>query len=156
MNITNAWFNNIYVNATAVEAPYGALWVQNTDGFDTLDCNNIKLTNFVYQGGDDCVAIKPRSYNTYIQNVRYTASLKPHQLLTRAIQVTCHGGNGIAIGSLGQYQEDSSVINALIKDVNILIHNEDMHNSAYIKTYMGASLPQASYNSAGLPNGGGW
>ncbi|RFU24789.1 hypothetical protein B7463_g11545, partial [Scytalidium lignicola] len=138
MNITNAWFNNIYVNATAVNAPYGALWVQNTDGFDTLDCNNIKLTNFVYQGGDDCVAIKPRSYNTYIQNV------------------TCHGGNGIAIGSLGQYQEDSSVINALIKDVNVIIHNEDMHNSAYIKTWMGASLPQSSYNSAGLPNGGGW
>lgn len=69
MNITNAWFNNIYVNATAVTAPYGALWVQNTDGFDTLDCHNIKLTNFVYQGGDDCIVIKPRSYNTYIQNV---------------------------------------------------------------------------------------
>jgi hypothetical protein len=70
--------------------------------------------------------------------------------------VTCHGGNGIAIGSLGQYQENSSVINAVIKDVNILIMNKDQHNSAYIKTYMGASIPQASYNSASLPNGGGW
>ncbi|KUJ08086.1 putative galacturan 1,4-alpha-galacturonidase C [Mollisia scopiformis] len=138
MNVSNAWFHDIYVNATAVNAPYDALWVQNTDGFDTLDCNNVKLTNFVYQGGDDCIAIKPRSYNTYVQNV------------------TCHGGNGIAIGSLGQYQEDSSVINAWIKDVNILIRNTDMHNSAYIKTWMGASLPQSSYNSAGLPNGGGW
>ncbi len=72
MNVTNALFNNIYVNATAVNAPYDALWVQNTDGFDTLDCTNVKLTNFVYVGGDDCVAIKPRSYNTYIQNVRKT------------------------------------------------------------------------------------
>ncbi len=26
-------------------------------------------------------------------------------------QVTCHGGNGVAIGSLGQYLEDSSVAN---------------------------------------------
>lgn len=76
MNITNAWFHDIYVNATAVNAPYDALWVQNTDGFDTLDCNNVKLTNFVYQGGDDCVAIKPRSYNTYIQNV----SQRPFQV----------------------------------------------------------------------------
>jgi galacturan 1,4-alpha-galacturonidase len=48
------------------------------------------------------------------------------------------------------------VVNAVIEDVNILIRNTDMHNSAYIKTYMGASLPQSSYNSAGLPNGGGW
>lgn len=70
MNITNAWFHDIYVNATAVNAPYDALWVQNTDGFDTLDCENVKLTNFAYTGGDDCVAIKPRSYNTYVQNVR--------------------------------------------------------------------------------------
>jgi galacturan 1,4-alpha-galacturonidase len=46
-------------------------------------------------------------------------------------------------------------MNAVIKDVNILIMNKDQHNSAYIKTYMGASLSQASYNSAGLPNWGG-
>ena len=165
MNITNAWFHDIYVNATAINAPYDALWVQNTDGFDTLDCENVKLTNFVYVGGDDCVAIKPRSYNTYIQNVR---SITDHRGFLRGMiistetrfidyfKVTCHGGNGIAIGSLGQYQEDSSVVNAVIEDVNILIRNTDMHNSAYIKTWMGASIPQSSYNSAGLPNGGGW
>jgi hypothetical protein len=33
MNGTNMRFNNIYCNATAVDAPYGANWVQNTDGF---------------------------------------------------------------------------------------------------------------------------
>lgn len=31
-----------------------------------------------------------------------------------------------------------------------------MHNSAYIKTYMGGLVPQSSYESAGEPNGGGW
>ena len=158
MNITNAWFNNIYVNAIAVNAPYGALWVHNTDGFDTLDCTNIKLTDYVYQGGDDCIEVKPWSYNTYVQNVSFRQSFR-HDCncsISWQLQVTCHGGNGIAIGSLGQYQEDSSVINAVIKDVNILIMNKDQHNSAYTKTYMGASLPQASYNSAGLPSGGGW
>lgn len=31
-----------------------------------------------------------------------------------------------------------------------------MHNSAYIKTYIGAQVPQSSYESAGKPNGGGW
>lgn len=33
MNGTNMRFNNIYANATAVNAPYGSNWVQNTDGF---------------------------------------------------------------------------------------------------------------------------
>jgi hypothetical protein len=31
-----------------------------------------------------------------------------------------------------------------------------MHNSAYIKTWMGGQVPQSSYESAGKPNGGGW
>lgn len=35
MNGTNMRFNNIYCNATAVDAPYGSNWVQNTDGFGT-------------------------------------------------------------------------------------------------------------------------
>ncbi|KAH8809087.1 pectin lyase fold/virulence factor [Xylogone sp. PMI_703] len=138
MNGTNMWFDDILCNATAVKAPFGKNWVQNTDGFDTMDAYNIKLTNMVYQGGDDCIAIKPRSYNIYVQNI------------------TCHGGNGIAIGSLGQYLEDSSVINVLVKDANILTHNNDMESSAYIKTWVGALVPQGSYESAGLPRGGGW
>jgi hypothetical protein len=45
--------------------------------------------------------VKPRSYNVFVQNM------------------TCHGGNGPAIGSLGQYLEDSSVIGVLIKDVHV-------------------------------------
>lgn len=70
--------------------------------------------------------------------------------------MTCHGGNGVAIGSLGQYLEDSSVIDVLVKDVNILIHNNDMEDGAYIKTWMGALVPQTSYESDYLPRGGGW
>ncbi|TVY86750.1 putative galacturan 1,4-alpha-galacturonidase C [Lachnellula willkommii] len=141
----NAWYNAEQAVTqpgrpmpTALNAPYGNNWVQNTDGFDTMDANNVALTNMWYQGGDDCIAIKPRSYNIYVQNI------------------TCHGGNGIAIGSLGQYLEDSSVENVTVKDANIISYNNDMHNSAYIKTYMGALVPQSSYESAGLPRGGGW
>ncbi|KAK0637297.1 glycoside hydrolase family 28 protein [Bombardia bombarda] len=139
MNSTNMWFDDIYVNATATAAPYGANWVQNTDGFDTMDAYNIVLTNFVYQGnGDDAVAIKPRSYNIYCQNL------------------TIHGGNGVAIGSLGQYLEDSSVVNVVVKDVKVITNNSDMHNSAYIKTWVGEQTPQSFYESAGQPRGGGW
>jgi len=105
---------------------------------DTMDVDNVQLHNLIYQGGDDCVAIKPRSYNVDIRNV------------------TCRGGNGIAIGSLGQYLEDSSVENITIDEVKIIRYNQDMHNSAYIKTWMGGLVPQSSYESAGLPRGGGW
>jgi galacturan 1,4-alpha-galacturonidase len=35
MNGTNMAFDDIYCNATAVNAPYGTNWVQNTDGFNT-------------------------------------------------------------------------------------------------------------------------
>lgn len=31
-----------------------------------------------------------------------------------------------------------------------------MHNCAYIKTWVGALVPQSSYESAGQPRGGGW
>ncbi|KAL2223010.1 putative galacturan 1,4-alpha-galacturonidase C [Thermoascus aurantiacus ATCC 26904] len=138
MNGTNMRFNNIYCNATALNAPWGMNWVQNTDGFDTMDVSNVQLSNLVYQGGDDCVAIKPRSYNVDIRNV------------------TCVGGNGIAIGSLGQYLEDSSVANIRVDNVTIIRYNEDMHNSAYIKTWVGVPVPQDSYESGGVPRGGGW
>lgn len=67
-----------------------------------MDCNNVTLRNFIYQGGDDCIAIKPRSYNIDVKNV------------------TCRGGNGIAIGSLGQYLEDSSVENVTVSDVKVI------------------------------------
>ncbi len=70
--------------------------------------------------------------------------------------VTCRGGNGIAIGSLGQYLEDSSVENVVVDNVKIIRYNEDMENGAYIKTWIGEQAPQSSYESAGLPRGGGW
>ena len=103
-----------------------------------MDSSNILLANMVYQGGDDCIAIKPRSYDITVRNI------------------TCISGNGIAIGSLGQYLEDSSVSNILVSNATILRHNNDMETSAYIKTWVGALVPQSSYESAGLPRGDGW
>ncbi|KAF4555574.1 Galacturan 1,4-alpha-galacturonidase C-like protein [Elsinoe fawcettii] len=137
MNGTNIAIDELYTNATATQAPYGANWVPNTDGFDTMDVRNLTLKNFVSQGGDDCIAIKPRSYDIHVQNV------------------TCRGGNGIAIGSLGQYLEDSSVENVTITDVTNIRFNEDMKNAVYIKTWVGVLVAQDNYESAGLPRGGG-
>jgi len=62
-----------------------------------MDVRNFKLINFVYQGGDDCVAFKPRSYGVTVQNA------------------TCVGGNGMVIGSLCQYFD----INASVENVTL-------------------------------------
>ncbi|KAI0146084.1 putative extracellular exo-polygalacturonase [Xylariaceae sp. FL1272] len=93
MSGTDMFFSNIVTNATSAIAPSGAL--------DTMDATNIHLDGFIYQGGDDCIAIKPRSYNFSITNV------------------TCNGGNGVAIGSLGQYLEDPSAGNIYIEDFRL-------------------------------------
>lgn len=45
----------------------------------------MNVENMVYQGGDDCVALKPNSTSITLRNV------------------TCYGGTGIAFGSIAQY-----------------------------------------------------
>jgi len=108
---------------------------------DTLDTKNVVLTNFVYQGGDDCIAIKPRTYNFYARNV------------------TCHSGNGIAVGSLGQYLEDSTVDNVIIDQATIIKGGaqNSIGNGAYIKTWVGelVSGGDRDYESDYQPRGGG-
>ena len=107
-----------------------------------MDTRNVRLTNFVYQGGDDCVAIKPRSHEISVRNV------------------TCVSGNGIAIGSLGQYLEDSSVTNVEIDQATIVKGGAqgNIGNAVYIKTWVGelVSGGDRDYESDFLPRGGGW
>jgi galacturan 1,4-alpha-galacturonidase len=69
-----------------------------------MDVKNLTLKNLTYTGGDDCVAIKPRSYNISIDGV------------------TCNGGNGIAVGSLGQYLEDSTVSNVTFNNLKVSLY----------------------------------
>lgn len=63
MNGKNMRFNNIYVNATAVDAPYGDNWVQNTDGFgkyfDVLYDLFSLLTVIRYDGCRQCRIYQP-------------------------------------------------------------------------------------------------
>ncbi|WYZ46613.1 hypothetical protein EsH8_IX_000838 [Colletotrichum jinshuiense] len=138
MNGTDMYFENISSNATATKAPSRYNWVQNTDGFDTMDARNIRVKGFEYTGGDDCIAIKPRSYNIYLEGV------------------ICHGGNGIAVGSLGQYLEDSSVEDVVMTNLLLKRSSLDLRFGVYIKTWVGELVPQDHYESAGQPRGGGW
>lgn len=88
--------------------------------------------NMVYQGGDDCLALKPNSSMIIAKNV------------------TCYGGTGIAFGSIGQYKGQLDYI----KDVhmeNINLYPSRQHtqkNGLYFKSWMG-------YEIGTPPNGGG-
>ena len=66
-----------------------------------MDARSVSLKNFYYYGGDNYLAIKPRSYDIRIENI------------------TCEGGNGVAIGILGQYLEDSSVEDVSIRNARV-------------------------------------
>ncbi|KAG6850358.1 hypothetical protein H0H93_014312 [Arthromyces matolae] len=58
---------------------------QNTDGVDTFYSNRITFKNWTVTCGDDNISTKANSTNILIQDSVF------------------HGGEGIAIGSIGQY-----------------------------------------------------
>ncbi|ODN84612.1 hypothetical protein L202_00523 [Cryptococcus amylolentus CBS 6039] len=131
----NVYFRDFYVNATSFNPESRSdekNWLQNTDGSDTYQSYNVTYENFVYQGGDDCIALKP---NSTLINVR---------------NVTCVGGTGIAFGSIAQY--------AGVKDIIEDVHMEDLklypsnqcpgYQGVYFKSWLGASIGTP-------PNGGG-
>lgn len=86
----------------------------------------------IYQGGDDCLAFKPNSTGITARNI------------------TCHGGTGIAFGSIGQYKTKLDFLEDIhLEDISILPSSQHLpKNGLYYKSWMG--------NEYGTPpNGGG-
>ncbi|KAL1969794.1 hypothetical protein VTN77DRAFT_7303 [Rasamsonia byssochlamydoides] len=103
----------------------------NTDGFDTLYSDDVRISNSYVDAGDDCVSFKPGSTNIHVKNL------------------TCVQTAGIAIGSLGQYQGVFDLVENITAEDVTLIHSR---NGAYIKTYNGKSVyypPQGGGNGTG-------
>lgn len=93
---------NVYVNATNSDFDAGedTAWIQNTDGVDTFRSDGVVIKDWVYEGGDDAVAVKGNSTNVVVQNL------------------TVFGAPGVAFGSLGQYPDRVDVVeNVTVKDV---------------------------------------
>ncbi|KIJ58825.1 glycoside hydrolase family 28 protein [Hydnomerulius pinastri MD-312] len=132
----NITLDGLYVNATNTDPgePAGSDWVVNTDGIDTYRSDQITIKNWVIQNGDDCVAFKGNSTNIFVSNV------------------TCHGSDGIAFGSLGQYPDRVDYVqNITVKDVTLVPSetNGNPTGAAYFKAWVGVSL------GGPPPNGGG-
>ena len=120
---SNVQFDNIYVNSTST-SQYNTL---NTDGVDTIHSDHITFSKWVVDNGDDSIALKGNSTNISVLDCRF------------------YHGQGIAIGSLGQYNGDHEVIE------NFYARNITLHDTTYViylKTWGGV---QNGYP----PNGGG-
>ena len=126
----------IYVNGTNTD-PHGAgaNFETNVDGLDTMRVNDLRAEDWLFHGGDDCIAPKGNSTNMSFRNF------------------TCVGG-GIAFGSIGQYPDAPDFIaNVSVRDV--LVRQDvrpgyggaNVGGGAYFKEWVGVS--------AGIPPQGG-
>jgi galacturan 1,4-alpha-galacturonidase len=100
---------------------------RNTDGIDTFYTNNITLRGWTVVNGDDAVAPKANTSNMLIQDSVFST------------------GQGIAIGSIGQYPGVYEFIENVTAERIVL---EGTAYAAYVKTWTGVeqNFP---------PNGGG-
>ncbi|KAF8495592.1 pectin lyase-like protein [Gautieria morchelliformis] len=99
--------------------------VPNTDGIDTYRSDKVTMIDWDITCGDDCLAIKGNSTNILAKNI------------------VCRGGNGIAFGSLGQYQQfDDIVENVLLENITTQrldpAVQPNMMSGVYFKTWTGS------------------
>jgi galacturan 1,4-alpha-galacturonidase len=124
---SNITMRNIFVNATS-NSKWGT---DNTDGSDTWNSRDILMENWFVQNGDDCIAAKGNTTNLTVRNV------------------TCIGGTGMTIGSVGQYLNNPDYVeNVLFEDITCV----DSIDGAYVKTWQGVEQSQTGNGDSG---GGG-
>jgi hypothetical protein len=120
---SNLLFEDIYVNNTS-NSVHSTL---NTDGIDTIWTDNVTLNRWDVTCGDDNVALKRNSTNIFLYDSVF------------------HHGQGIAIGSLAQYNNEIDIVDTFVARG---VHMTDTTYAIYLKTWGG--------NSTGYPpNGGG-
>ncbi|ESZ95247.1 hypothetical protein SBOR_4359 [Sclerotinia borealis F-4128] len=123
----NILLENIYVNSTDVRPVGFEFSSLNTDGADTIYADNITFRGWTVDNGDDSISMKANSTNILIEDCDF------------------HTGLGVAIGSIGQYDNRYEIIENVTAR-NIRSYN--MRYGVYMKTWTGVSTGYP-------PNGGG-
>lgn len=119
----NLLFEDIYVNNTST-SEWNTL---NTDGVDTIYSDNITFNRWQVTNGDDAIALKGNSSNIFVYDTEIW------------------GGQGLAIGSMGQFDGGFEHIEHFYGR-NVTLHGSN--RAMYLKTWSG--------NPRGYPpNGGG-
>ncbi|GKT96958.1 exo-rhamnogalacturonase b [Colletotrichum tofieldiae] len=121
----NVIFDSILVNNTG-----NRFQSSNTDGADTIRSSGIKFNNWTVYSGDDSISLKANSTDISITNSKF------------------YNGLGIALGSIGQYNDQFETIERL--NVENCYFDNTLHASSkvYFKTW---TDDQNGYP----PNGGG-
>lgn len=133
---THLAFTGIYINGTNHD-PYGnsSNFNVNVDGYDGIRTDGLLAKDWIFQGGDDCLAPKGNTSNLIFRNI------------------TCAGG-GIAFGSIGQYPDAPDQLK-YIKVENVTV------KQAYTSKYGGSHVSAGAYfkswvgKSEGQPPQGG-
>ncbi|KAH8101698.1 pectin lyase-like protein [Cristinia sonorae] len=121
----NVVYDGMYCNATNQDPLYaGQNIVPNTDGICTYRSDKVTLLNWDITCGDDCLAIKGNSTNIHAKHL------------------TCRGGNGIAVGSLGQYADQPDIVDNLVLEHVKMVRLDpkvqpNMKKGLYLKTWTG-------------------
>ncbi|KAF2164205.1 glycoside hydrolase family 28 protein [Zasmidium cellare ATCC 36951] len=134
---SNIELRGIYINGTNTD-PNGnsSNYETNIDGLDTLRVDNLTAADWLFHGGDDCLAPKGNSTNLTFRNL------------------TCVGG-GVAFGSLGQYPDSPDYIHSVWAEnitvaqaVSPILGGANVSGGAYFKSWVGVSEGEP-------PQGGG-
>ena len=99
----------------------------NTDGADTIYCDNIRFHNWTVYNGDDSISFKANSTNIRLTDSKF------------------YGGLGIAIGSIGQLKDVTETVENIYAEN---VYFENTLHAFYVKTW---TDDQNGYP----PNGGG-
>ncbi|KAG6040502.1 hypothetical protein E4U41_000371 [Claviceps citrina] len=115
--------DDIYVNSTS-NSSWNTL---NTDGCDTINSHDITFRSWFVTNGDDSIALKGNSSRIFIYDSEF------------------HDGQGVAIGSVGQYDgRQDNITDFYARNITLV----NTAHVSYLKTWAGISRGYP-------PNGGG-
>ncbi|KAG5977287.1 hypothetical protein E4U55_006901 [Claviceps digitariae] len=115
--------DDIYVNSTS-NSKWSTL---NTDGCDTINSHDITFRRWFVDNGDDAIALKGNSSRIFIYDSEF------------------HNGQGVAIGSVGQYVgRHDTITDFYARNITLV----DTAHVSYFKSWAGISRGYP-------PNGGG-
>ncbi|KAH8881218.1 exo-polygalacturonase [Thozetella sp. PMI_491] len=120
---TNISMTNLICTA---EARNASTFPKNTDFFDSINVDQIKVKDIWVNIGDDCFSPKTNSTNIHVDTMY------------------CNGTHGQSMGSIGQYAGEKSIIeNVLIENIYLMNGN----NGPRMKSWAGPDIGYGYINN---------
>ncbi|EGN97570.1 glycoside hydrolase family 28 protein [Serpula lacrymans var. lacrymans S7.3] len=121
---TNVTYRNINISTVS----YSSNPTLNSDGWDIYRSSFVTIENSTVNNDDDCVSFKPNATNILVQNMN------------------CLAGDGMSVGSLGQYAGETDIV------ANVTVNNVTLTNSqngGRVKVFGGSPLANSTAGGGG-------